>query len=242
MASVNRHQLAAVEPHIRWLCGRLKQLREERGYTLAWVGAKMETSHSRVSDTESNRYDVKLSTVLRMMLAIGADWSDLVKDAPDLRSAVQAPSEPGTPPPSPITLIWNPPESDGLADIVNSVDPELPPCNVPPQSPTKPITLLWSPPTSDRLADVINIAHPELPPVNDYEAIANLAIINESLEAYAEENGSELWVVRATPVLVMHLLGIAQEPITPDTVSEMLQKIYSMYGDQPVGFESEDGL
>lgn len=114
--------------------------------------------------------------------------------------------------------------------------------NIPPPSPTKPITLIWQPPTSERLADIINTAHPELPPVNDYEARANLAIINESLEAHAEETGRSVRIIRATPVLVMHLLGIAGQPITPDSVSEMLQKVYAMYGDQPVGFESEDEL
>jgi len=82
MSSVNEGQLAAVEPDCRWLCARLKELREVRGMRLTEVGAKMGSGHGRIGDTEHYRYDVKLSTILRIMSALGVTWEQVIKGAP----------------------------------------------------------------------------------------------------------------------------------------------------------------
>jgi hypothetical protein len=96
------------------------------------------------------------------------------------------------------------------------------------------IVLLWNPPTgfSEGLADIVNAAYPENRVVNDYEARAGLAILNEGLEAAALDRGHEVRVCRASPKLLLRMLRIAKEPINLDTVSVMLQKIHSMRGSE----------
>jgi transcriptional regulator with XRE-family HTH domain len=82
MSAINEEQLAAVTPDALWLCSRLREIREVRGMKLTEVGEALGIGHSRVSDTESYRYDVKLSTILRIMSALGITWEQLVKGAP----------------------------------------------------------------------------------------------------------------------------------------------------------------
>lgn len=82
MSAIDQEQLEAIRQDALWLCNRLKEVREIRGMRLTEVGARIGTTHSRISDTESCRYDPKLSTILRIMSALGISWEQLVRGAP----------------------------------------------------------------------------------------------------------------------------------------------------------------
>lgn len=76
----------ATEPTvIEWVSQKLKRLRTERGLALREVAERMGTVHSRVSDTESGRYDIKLSTLLRLLESLGTTPNDFFADMPLLR-------------------------------------------------------------------------------------------------------------------------------------------------------------
>lgn len=82
MSKVNPEQLKAIEEVVAFLRRRLRDLRISSGQTAQSVADKLGVGHSRVSDTESGRFDPKLSTILRMLSALDADLIDLVRGAP----------------------------------------------------------------------------------------------------------------------------------------------------------------
>jgi transcriptional regulator with XRE-family HTH domain len=265
VASIDDEQFRQVEPHLRWICARLRELRKRKGYSLKWVGEKIGTSHSRVSDTESLRYDVKLSTVLRIMKAIGVNWIDVLSGAPPLQPPLgpSGPTEHASiqkPPPGPLEQkSLQPPPGPYAQRSLQQPPPgpiEQPSIQMPPpgpleqkslQPPTPPPTVLpeqsiiqlWSPPISDGLAEIVNQAHPELPACTDQEARLRLAAINESTEAEALSRGLSVRFVRATPKLISYMLQYANVPVNLDTVTDMLSRVYSNCGDQSVGLTSE---
>jgi transcriptional regulator with XRE-family HTH domain len=83
---VKKKNATAVEPtRLEWVSRKLRELRLSRGLTLQAVANRMGVGHSRISDTESGRYDIKLTTLLRMLDALGTTPNDFFKDLPLLK-------------------------------------------------------------------------------------------------------------------------------------------------------------
>lgn len=82
MTAIDDKELRKVKPQLEWLPRRLRELREQAGFTQAQVGAAMGISLKRVWDTESGRNDPKWSTVCRQALAMGVPIDRLMEGCP----------------------------------------------------------------------------------------------------------------------------------------------------------------
>lgn len=67
----------------QWICDHLRHLRKEMGMTLAEVAERMHCSVGRVSDTESGYYDMRLSTFLKYLDALGINIKNFASHMPD---------------------------------------------------------------------------------------------------------------------------------------------------------------
>ena len=70
---------------LEWVSAKLRALRLARGLKLQEMADRLGTVHSRISDTESGRYDVKVSTLLRMLDALGTTPNDFFVDKPKFK-------------------------------------------------------------------------------------------------------------------------------------------------------------
>lgn len=67
----------------QWIAGHLKEVRETLGLTLGEVATKMGVARGRVSDAENGYYDIKLTSLLRHLSALGVNLSQFTKNMPD---------------------------------------------------------------------------------------------------------------------------------------------------------------
>lgn len=80
---------------LQWVVGKLRSLRIERELRLNDMAERLGVVHSRVSDTESGRYDLKLTTLLKMLEALGTTPNDFFKDMPRLKEVGEGSREKG---------------------------------------------------------------------------------------------------------------------------------------------------
>ena len=84
---IDPDELGKIKRINQWLLQRMKELREMQGFTQADLGERMgDIDRSRISDTESGKYGVKLSTVLRFLHALNVDFETFSKGCPGWRS------------------------------------------------------------------------------------------------------------------------------------------------------------
>lgn len=83
----NPDELDKVRRVNQWILGRLREVRELQGMTQADVSDRMgDIDRSRISDTESGKYSVKLTTFLRFLHALDMDLAVFVSGCPSWRS------------------------------------------------------------------------------------------------------------------------------------------------------------
>lgn len=93
MTQVSDEELKKVQPQLDWFPRRLKELRENAGFTQSQVGNAMGISFKRIWDVEAGRNDLKVSTVCRILLAMGVTWDKFIEGMPrtfDYRRAPEA--------------------------------------------------------------------------------------------------------------------------------------------------------
>ncbi len=67
----------------QWLCSHLRETRMGMGFTLSQVSERMGVSISRVSDMEAGYYDMKMSSFLRYLDALGIPLHSFSRQMPD---------------------------------------------------------------------------------------------------------------------------------------------------------------
>lgn len=70
---------------LQWVSKKLRELRLSRGLTLQATADRIGSVHSRVSDTESGLYDIKVGTLFKLLDALGTTPNDFFADMPMLR-------------------------------------------------------------------------------------------------------------------------------------------------------------
>lgn len=83
---IDKNQEAKIEKARSWIVERMKSIRHARGLSQAEVAKKLGVHFSRVSDLELGRNDYKISTVLRIALALEVSVDDIFRGCPSLYS------------------------------------------------------------------------------------------------------------------------------------------------------------
>ena len=82
MAAIDEKELKKVQVQLDWLPARLKEVREQAGFTQSQVGDAMGISFRRVWDMEKGRFDIKWSSICRFALAVGRPVDQLLAGLP----------------------------------------------------------------------------------------------------------------------------------------------------------------
>lgn len=82
MSAIDEKELKKVQVQLDWLPVRLKEVREQAGFTQAQVGDSMGISFRRVWDMEKGRFDIKWSSICRFALAVGIPVDRLLEGLP----------------------------------------------------------------------------------------------------------------------------------------------------------------
>lgn len=79
---VDEVQLEAARQCIKWVAGRVREVRKAKGMTQKQLAARLGICHSRVSDFERATDDFKMSTLLRLAAVLDVSLHVLMDGAP----------------------------------------------------------------------------------------------------------------------------------------------------------------
>lgn len=82
MTKANVEETAKVAHMIEWTSQRIKEIRENRGWTQQKLSNEMQVASTRIGDFENGRFEIKCSTLFRIMRSLGVSPTEFFRSCP----------------------------------------------------------------------------------------------------------------------------------------------------------------
>jgi transcriptional regulator with XRE-family HTH domain len=82
MARADEDELKKVAHMVEWVAARIREIRESRGWSQAKLGVEMNIATTRIGDFERGRFEIKISSLFRLMRALGISPTEFFRGCP----------------------------------------------------------------------------------------------------------------------------------------------------------------